>query len=60
MREKILEFLTTVLSSLLIAAITALLIMWRDLAIAKRDIDALAEIIGTKRAKCRKNRRENL
>ncbi len=31
--------------------IAAIFIMWRDQAVMKRDIDGLADIIGTKRAK---------
>ena len=58
MRDLLIGIGVTVIGGLISAGIMALLIMWRDLAVAKRDIDALAEIIGTERAKARKERKE--
>lgn len=52
------SILITAAVGLLSSGFLTLLIMWRDQALLKKDIDNLAEIIGTDRAKgrCRKNK----
>lgn len=52
--DEIIKALLAGLAILIAAGIAALFIMWRDNAVMKRDIDALADIIGTDRAKARR------
>jgi hypothetical protein len=47
------QVLIATLSILVASAIGSLLFMWRDIAVLKRDVDGLAEVIGTKRSKAR-------
>jgi hypothetical protein len=47
----------TAVVGLVVTGFIALLNLWRDSAVMKRDLDALAEIIGTDRAKGRCNKK---
>lgn len=48
------NLIDSVLTALIIAAIGSVLKIWKDQAVIRRDIDALADLIGTKRAKARR------
>jgi hypothetical protein len=41
-------------SALIAAAVGAVFFMWRDIAVIKRDIDGIADVLGTTRAKARR------
>lgn len=53
------EALWSAAGSLIAGAVVTLFIMWRDIAILKRDVDGLAENIGTVRAKARRKKAED-
>ncbi len=48
------KFLTEILIAVFFGVVTTALKIWRDVHILKRDVDAIAEIIGTERALARK------
>ncbi len=50
------DVIVGVLIVLASGAITSSLFMWRDIAVLKRDVDALALFVGTPRAKARNNK----
>lgn len=46
--------LVSIATALFIGILSSALKSWRDIAVLKRDVDALAEILGTERSKARK------
>lgn len=47
---------TSIIGGLLATGVITLFKMWRDIAVIKRDIDALACLLGTKRAIARRQK----
>lgn len=58
MNDQTFQIFLAVVPPIAIAVGGALLKMWVDQAVIKRDIDAIAELIGTKRSQARKKRAE--
>lgn len=58
MPDYLISIFVSVTSGLVTSVIVTMFYMWKDQAVMKRDIDALAEHIGTERAKCRVRRQK--
>ncbi len=54
MSDALLNALLGIVGSLAVAAIIGAIAAWKDIAVLKRDVDALADIVGTQRAKARR------
>lgn len=58
MSDALIQIVIGVLIILIPTALGALFFMWRDIALLKRDVDAVADIVGTERAKARRKKSE--